>query len=164
MNGTLTGTRATARVARTIHDDLAMPPATGYGRGATRDSCGRPGFTWDRSDSLFHETPAPQDLFATAPMKAMWREFDWQRAEEAHTSFEAAISNRVLALKERHISVYMETDARGGVTSAMQTLASAAADFWHKVCSGRGLLIVGTALMLVLAGFDLMGLLVLNAR
>lgn len=158
MNGTLTGDRATARVAPTIDDDFTMPPATGYGRS---NPCGR-------SDSLSHETPAPRDLFATAPMKATWQEFDRQRAEEAHTSFEAAISNRVLALKERHISAYVGTGASGSVTSAVHTLASAATTIWHKVCSRRvwrrGLLLAGLALMLMLAGFDLMGLLVLYAR
>jgi hypothetical protein len=192
MNGTLCKTsqgnesfpdaRATARVAPTIHDNLVMPTAIEYGRG---DPCGRPGFTRGRpgftrgrsgftrgrSDSLVHnttDTPAPQDLFATAPMKATWREFNWQREEEAYTSFEAAISNRVLALKERHINTYMETGASRSVASALHTLASVAIIFWHKVCSRRvwrrGLLLAGLALMLVLVGFDLMGLLVLYAR
>jgi hypothetical protein len=122
-------------------------------------------------DDLFYnttETPAPQDLFATAPMKAIWREFDRQRAEEAYTSFEAAISNRVLALKERHISAYKRTGARGTVTSVMHTLASAATTIWHKVCSRRvwqrSLLLASLALMLMMVGFDLMGLLVLSAR
>src|SRR5260370_21470083 len=57
-------------------------------------------------DGMFHrttETPAPQDLFATAPMKAMVLEFDCLREEAAYTSFEAAISDRVLALKGRRI-------------------------------------------------------------
>lgn len=163
MNGTLTGNRTTARVAPTTNDNFAMPPAAEYGSG---DHCARAGFTWDHS--LLHETPAPQDLFATSPMKAMGLEFDWQRAEEAYTSFEAAISNRVLALKERRISAYLATSACENVTPATQTLASAIAEFWHKMCSEhvwqRGLLLVGTALMLMLAGFDLMGLLVLYAR
>lgn len=164
MNGTLTGARATARVAATIHDNLVMPPATGNAKGATRDTCGRPGSPFNETT----DTPALQDLFATAPMKAMWREFDWQRAEEAHTSFEAAISNRVLALKERHVSAYMGTGARGSVTFATNRFVNIVVSFWHKGHSARvwrrSLLLVGTALMLILAGFDLMGLLVLNAR
>jgi len=101
-------------------------------------------------------------------MKAMRQEFDWQREEEAYTSFEAAISNRVLALKERHISAYTETSAGGSVTSAMHIVASAAAIILHKVYSRkvwqRGLLLASLALMLLLAGFDLMGLLVLYVR
>ena len=122
-------------------------------------------------DDLFHkttDTPAPQDIFATTPMKAMWREFDWQREEQAYTSFEAAISNRVLALKDRHISAYMGTRASGSVTSGVHKLANMATTTWHKVCSRRawwrGLLLAGLALMLMLVGFDLMGLLVLYAR
>ena len=113
----------------------------------------------------FHETsetPAPQDLFATAPMKVMRLEFDWQREEEAYTSFEAAISDRVLALKERRLS------ASGNTTSAMDRFVSMAASAWRKGCSTRiwqrGLLFAGTALVLMMIGFDLMGLLVLYAR
>ena len=165
MNATLTGPRATARVAPTI-DDLVMPLATGYGRG---DPGSRPG-------PLFHrttETPAPQDLFATAPMKAMALEFDWLREEEAYTSFEAAISDRVLALKGRRIGMNegAGAGARGNVKPAkgtMGALASRAVATWHKVSSTRlwqrGLLFVGIALTLMLTGFDLMGWLVLYAR
>ncbi len=47
MNATLTGPRATVRVAPTI-DDLAMPLATEYGRGDPR---GRPGFDVGRPGS-----------------------------------------------------------------------------------------------------------------
>ncbi len=164
MNGTLIGNRATARVAPTIDDDFVMPPAAEYGSG---DHYAPTGFTWGRS--LLHETPAPQDLFATSPMmKATRQEFDWQRAEEAYTSFEAAISNRVLALKERRVSAYLGTSPCENVTPAVQAVASAAANFWHKMYSGHfwrhGLLLAVTALMLMLAGFDLMGLLVLYAR
>ncbi len=137
MNGTLTGARTTARVAPTIDDNLAM-------------------------------TPAPQDLFATAPMKAMQREFDWQREEEVYTSFEAAISNRVLALKERHIHTYSGTGASESIKPSLRTLARSATTFWHTVCSRRvwrrGLLHVVLALVLMLVGFDLMGLLILFAR
>ena len=114
------------------------------------------------------DTPAPQDLFATAPMKAMQREFDWQREEEVYTSFEAAISNRVLALKERHIHAYSGTGASESIRPSLRTLASAATTIWHTVCSRsvwrRGLVLAVLALMLVLVGFDLMGLLVLSAR
>ena len=170
MNATLTRTsdRATARTARTLYDDLAMPSDTGYGRG---DPCGRSGFAGNRSISTFHnttQTPAPQDLFATTPMQAVWREPDRQREEEAYTSFEAAISNRVLALKERHISARMQTAAYGGAPSALDRLVNTAFTTWHNACARglwkRGLLLLGVALMLILVGFDLMGLLVLYAR
>jgi hypothetical protein len=96
------------------------------------------------------------------------QEFDRQRAEEAYTSFEAAISDRVLALKERHISSYKSTGAHESVTSAIHIFGSAATIIWHKVYSRRiwqrGLLFASLALMLMMVGFDLMGLLVLNAR
>lgn len=156
MNATLTRTRATTRVAPTLHDGLVvLSPVTGYGRG---DSCGRPGTPFHETS----ETPAPQDLFATAPMKVMRLEFDRQREEEAYTSFEAAISDRVLALKERRLN------ASGNTPSAMDRFVSMAASAWRKGYSTRiwqrGLLLVGMALVLMLAGFDLMGVLVLYAR
>jgi hypothetical protein len=116
------------------------------------------------------ETPAPEDFFATAPMRALRLEFDWQREEEVYTSFEVAISDRVLALQERHISMSERAGARarGNVTPAMDMLVGMAVAGWHKVSSARvwqrGLLLAGTALMLMLAGFDLMGWLVLHAR
>ena len=106
-------------------------------------------------------------------MKAMALEFDWLREEEAYTSFEAAISDRVLALKERRIGMNegAGVGARGNVKPAkgtMGALASRAVAAWRKVSSARvwqrGLLFVGIALMLMLAGFDLMGWLVLYAR
>jgi hypothetical protein len=121
-------------------------------------------------DDLFSHTtstPAPQDCFATAPMQAIWREPDCQREEEVYTSFEAAISNRVLALKERHISTYVETGAHRRILPAMD-LANKAFTLWHNICSKRiwkrGALLFGAALMFMLLGFDLMGLLVLHAR
>ncbi len=160
-NDSLPDARATARVASTRDDNLAMPPATGYGRS---DSCGRAG-------SPFHttpDTPAPQDLFATTPMKAMQREFYWQREEETYASFEAAISNRVLALKERRIHTHVGTGASESITPSLRTVASAATTIWHTVCSmhirRRGILFVVLALVLMLVGFDLMGLLILYAR
>ncbi len=113
-------------------------------------------------------TPAPQDCFATAPMQAIWREPDWQREEEAYTSIEAAISSRVLALKQRHISTYVETNAHGAVSPAIQRLASRVFILCRKASSGhiwkRGILLFDAALMFTLLGFDLMGLLVLHAR
>jgi len=169
MNATLTRTRATTRVAPTLHDGLVvLSPVTGYGRG---DSCGHPGTPFHETS----ETPAPQDLFATAPMKVMRLEFDRQREEEAYTSFEAAISDRVLALKERRLN------ASGNTPSALNRLANMIITAWRKLSSrnmlvrggpqgslcGRSrplLLLVGMALVLMLAGFDLMGLLVLYAR
>ena len=170
MNGTLTRprTRETARVAPTLQNDLTMLPAAEYGRG---NPCGRPGLAGNHSVSSFYHTtatPAQQDFFATAPMQALWRVPDRQREEEAYTSFEAAISNRVLALKERHISAYLETGAHGGVSPAVDRLVYRASTLWRTVCARRiwkrGILLSSAALMLMLIGFDLMGLLVLYAR
>ena len=113
-------------------------------------------------------TPAPQDFFATAPMLAIWREPDWQREEEAYTSFEAAISNRVLALKERRTSASTETVAHRADSPATNQLINRAFTVWQNICSRRiwkrGILLFSAALMFMLIGFDLMGVLVLTIR
>src|ERR1051326_1632673 len=121
-------------------------------------------------DDLFPCTAAtstPLDFFATAPMQAVWREPDWQHEEEAFTSFEAAISNRVLALKELRISTYLETAPRCGISPALARLSNRACTLWHSIRASRnwkrGVLLLGTALMFTLIGFDLMGLPVLHA-
>lgn len=122
-------------------------------------------------DDLFSQTtvtPAPHDLFATAPMQAIWREPDWQREEDMYTSFEAAISNRVLALKERNICAPVSMYGRGDALPAIDRLVNKALTQWHNFCARgiwkRGMLLFITALGFMLIGFDLMGLLVLYAR
>lgn len=122
-------------------------------------------------DSLFHETtetPALRDLYATMPVKATRLEFDWQREEEASTSFEAAISLRVLALKERRLSAngnttshihYVESSLLHDTTCNRRFFQNIRRIAWQRVA-----LLAATALMLMLVGFDLMGLLVLSMR
>ena len=119
---------------------------------------------------IYHTTatPARHDFFATAPMQALWQEPDRQREEEAYTSFEAAISNRVLALKERYTSANLQTGARGGVSPVVARLVNRTFTLCQTARSRRiwkrGVLLSSVALMLILIGFDLMGLLVLYAR
>ena len=121
----------------------------------------------ERTQNVF-DTATPfgtltqHDVFATAPMKAVI--YHQENEEELHTSFEGAISDRVLAMNrqlqrlsgslvevrctEPHIDVLVK---QGGFT-------------WRPALSLRVWRLAGLALMLVLIGFDLMGLLVLHMR
>ncbi len=103
--------------------------------------------------------------YATTPMPAFRPVFQQPNEEELHTSFEEAISERVLAVNRRlgHLS---RGHSRGrqsvshvecGRSSRESSRALArVGKAWQ-----RGVLLMSIALMLVLLGFDLMGLLVL---
>ncbi len=129
-----------------------------------------------------------EDRFATmpalkavsAPITTTYRPFD---EEELHTSFEQAISERVLAVKRMlnqqsyalpatstPLPSYMTTPRTATMKRAAKaavklvqprrkTLSHPRAHAWL-----RGLTYASFALMLMLIGFDLMGMLVLFAR
>lgn len=114
----------------------------------------------ERTQGVF-DTLAQHDLFATAPMKAVT--YHQENEEELHTSFENAISDRVLVMnRQRRLSeslaemrcIEPHTDAsiKQGGFSLLPTISLRA---WR---------LAGLALMLVLTGFDMMGLLVLYMR
>lgn len=104
-------------------------------------------------------------LYATTPMPAFRPVFQQPNEEELHTSFEEAISERVLAVNRRlsnlsrghsrvrqrvpHVEYGRSSRESGG---ALARVGNA----WQS-----GVLLMSIALMLVLLGFDLMGLLVL---
>jgi hypothetical protein len=129
-----------------------------------------------------YETLAQDERFATAPLLAFTPTFQRSDEEELHTSFEAAISDRLVALHGRlsrlsdpavHASLRpivareeyltMPVSAVLPVTNSITLPASAEAVnpkahwSWHPaLCYG------GLALLCSLVGFDLMGLLVLH--
>ena len=104
-------------------------------------------------------------LYATTPMPAFRPVFQQPNEEELYTSFEEAISDRVLAVNRRlshlsrahsrvrqsvsHVECSRSSRESGG---ALARVGNA----WQS-----GVLLMSIALMLVLLGFDLMGLLVL---
>jgi len=128
-----------------------------------------------------------EDRFATmpalkavsAPITATYRPFD---EEELHTSFEQAISERVLAVKRMlnlqsnksvpSMPMLPHTALFGSAT--MKQSAKEVVKFvqprrkmlalLHDTVWLRGLTYASFALMLMLIGFDLMGMLVLFAR
>jgi len=111
--------------------------------------------------------PAPEDRYATAPMALLQPAYRQCDEEELHTSFEEAISDRVLAVNRQlqRLSGTLLTSTRQvqPQTSSWlkkQVLALRSSSFekaWPK-----GILFAAFALMLLMVGFDLMGLLVLH--
>lgn len=113
------------------------------------------------------DMPAPEDMYATAPMALLQPAYR-QTDEELHTSFEEAISDRVLAVNrqlQRLSGTLTSTRQVQPQTSSWlkkQVLALRSSSFekaWPK-----GILFAALALILLMVGFDLMGLLVLHMR
>jgi hypothetical protein len=113
------------------------------------------------------DMPAPGDMYATAPMALLQPAYR-QSDEELHTSFEEAISDRALAVNrqlQRLSGTLTSTRQVQPQTSSWlkkQVLALRSSSFekaWPK-----GILFAALALILLMAGFDLMGLLVLHMR
>lgn len=131
----------------------------------TRDTtpCNIPYFQRDA-----HASQEKEDMFATVPMIALHPTSQQTDEEELYTSFEQAISDRArtVSLQLGRLSGSVQNIYYGlRTTDALtpyQTRASRRGLFdvsgheWR-----RGLLWLCGALMLVLLGFDLMGLLVL---
>jgi len=107
-------------------------------------------------------------LYATTQMPAFRPVFQQPNEEELYTSFEEAISDRVLAVNRQlshlsrahsrvrqsvsHVECGRNSRESGG---ALARVGNA----WQS-----GVLLMSIALMLVLLGFDLMGLLVLHVH
>jgi hypothetical protein len=111
-------------------------------------------------------TSIGDSLYATTPMPAFRPVFE-QPDEEAYTSFEEAMSERVLAVK-RQLSQLSRAHSRvgqsvsqveGGRSSREGGALARVGKAWQS-----GVLLLSMALMLVLLGFDLMGLLVLHVH
>ena len=114
------------------------------------------------------DTATLEDMYATTPMRVVQPIYQQPDEEELHTSFEEAISDRVLAVNRqlsRLNSAYTSNMCVRSETSApvkrdgLAVLPMLPGHAWQ-----RGMLFMALAFMLVLAGFDLMGLLVLHMR
>lgn len=114
-----------------------------------------------------------ENMNATVPMAAVQPAYKPLDEEELHTSFEEAISDRLVALHWRlkplstsslsytHDTIMPSTrpSVNTPVTQTATCPSSRLGNIWQ-----RGITCIGLALMLTLLGFDLMGLLVLHMR
>ena len=111
-------------------------------------------------------TALPEDMYATSPM-AVVRTSYWQPTEEElHSSFEEAISDRVLAVNRqlKRLSCTLTSDL--AIQSQTDTTVTQRSLVAHLMLLERawqrGILDIALAFLLVMVGFDLMGLLVLR--
>ncbi len=111
------------------------------------------------------DTVTLEDMYATTPMRVVKPTYHQPDEEELHTSFEEAISDRVLAVN-RQLSRLSGTNT-GSLYVRSQTSAPVKRDgpVVRPTLPGRAwqrdMLFVALSFMLVLVGFDLMGLLIL---
>jgi hypothetical protein len=111
------------------------------------------------------DTTTPEDVYSTTPLRLMHSIYQRPNEDELYSSFEEAISDRVCALNKQreYLSVPMIEDV--SVHSAMSAVlkrenkptrfALLRAGSWQLM------LHLAIAAMLIMVGFDLMGLLVL---
>ena len=105
-----------------------------------------------------------EDEYATVPMMAIHPSFVRDNEEELHTSFEAAISERLEDLSER-LSRLSNASMSSINVSARSTEPLAPKHAARTVLSPQmrqRILLGGFGLMCMVGGFDLMGLLMLH--
>ena len=112
-------------------------------------------------------TTALEDLYSTTPLNIMGSLYRQPNEDELHSAFEEAISERVLAFQKQRIS--MSLPGIGCLTSlpSTQTEVPLPVRTTDPLVLERGtqkiVVLMAVAFMLILLGFDLMGLLILLA-
>ena len=111
------------------------------------------------------ETVAFEDVYSTTPLITMRSIYQQPNEEELHSSFEEAISDRVFALNKqlRHLSLAQIDNVPA--QSLMRDVVELPGDpAFFTLLSSRSrqvMLLIAIAFMLMMVGFDFMGLLVL---
>lgn len=127
--------------------------------------------------ALHMDTMSVEDNYATAPIGAIQPFYERLNEEELYTSFEEAISDRLMPLRERLDRISTQPLQ---YTTDPVVLSSTACKLPEEVMPlpalphstvrpsfnkwQRVVIFVSLALMFMLIGFDLMGLLVLHMR
>jgi hypothetical protein len=110
------------------------------------------------------DTATPEDMYATSPVAVVRPTYTQPNEEELHTSFEEAISDRVLAVNRQLKRLSVPLTDNLSVPSPTSTVAHQRRLSLLRRAWRQGMLFVAIAFMLVMVGFDLMGLLVLHLR
>jgi len=131
---------------------------------------------------VYADMPAVEDRFVTEPIIAVEPAYRQLNEEELHTLFEQAISDRMVAVGARLkrissalnecLPVSPETTSQRMHQAPVEIVPSNwLSDFREKTRSlslgslwQRSFIIASLAVMLLLTGFDLMGVLVLHMR
>lgn len=132
------------------------------------------------TEDLIADASMMEDWFATMPALPVVSSQQLSDEEELHTSFEQAISDRLIGIN-RQLSLisgpltdperaHLLVTRQLNQSSLMPNIEAAAPSVAHASAKGLGsvwqrrLIMVSLALMFLLVGFDLMGLLVLHAH
>jgi hypothetical protein len=111
------------------------------------------------------ETAAPEDLYSTTPLIIIHSIYRQPNEDELHSSFEEAISDRVLALNKqlRRLSVPLNDDvpAQSPINVVVKQHSSMKRFQAWLLGSRQAIRDIAIVFMLVMIGFDIMGLLVL---
>jgi hypothetical protein len=112
------------------------------------------------------ETAATEDRYSTTPLKNMRSIYRQSNEEELHSSFEEAISDRALVLNRhlRRASIpFTDNVSIQSPLSSVVKMPSLSARLTSiGQASRQAMLRIAIAFMLIMVGFDLMGLLVLH--
>ena len=105
-----------------------------------------------------------EDEYATVPMQAVCHGFVREDEEELHTSFEAALSGRLEHLNER-LSRLSNPAMNNIAAPSTEPLTSDQSEHSFLSPEMRQRILLGSfGIMCMVAGFDLMGLLMLHAH
>lgn len=111
------------------------------------------------------ETTALEDIYSTTPLKAIRSLYRQSNEDELHSSFEEAISDRVYALNKqlRHLSVPLidNVPVQSSIYPHVELQAKPPHFTLLRPGSQQLILLISIAFMLIMVGFDVMGLLIL---
>ena len=111
------------------------------------------------------ETAALDDKYSTTPLIMMRSIYRQSNEDELHSSFEEAISDRVFALNKqiRHLSIPLiaNVSAQSSMHTEVKRQNIPTCFTLLRPGSRQVMLLIAIAFMLIMVGFDLMGLLVL---
>jgi hypothetical protein len=111
------------------------------------------------------ETTALEDLYSTTPLKIIGSLYRQPDEDELHSAFEEAISERVFAFQKQRLTISNQSiDSVSSLPSIQTDVSLPVRATEHPVLShGKQviILLMAIAFMLLLIGFDLMGLLIL---
>ena len=114
------------------------------------------------------DTGATEDIYSTTPLTITRSLYRQSNEEELHSSFEEAISDRVLVLNRqlRRLSIplteNLSVQSPSSSVVKMQGLSARLTSLGRA--SRQTMLSLAIAFMLVMVGFDIMGLLVLHMQ
>ena len=111
------------------------------------------------------ETTGSEDIYSTTPLIAIRSIYRQSNEDELHSSFEEAISDRVSALNKQLRRLSVPKIDNIPVQSSMYLHVELLAKPAHFTLLSPGtrqvMLLISIAFMLIMIGFDLMGLLIL---